>query len=138
MTIDEAIKIFNTLLFFHRADCPKEEIDECIKMAIKALEQEDVLDKIRAEILDNRQWHMEHGQEDCAMLLDLEALAVIDKHRKGGAETVNAISIPKGATNGEIIQALFPNIDKVFSNVIDLNLWWNAPYKAESEVRNDE
>jgi uncharacterized protein YqeY len=55
-------------------------------MAIKALEQTDILDKIRAEILENRQWHMEHGQEDCAMLLDLEALAVIDKYRKGGAE----------------------------------------------------
>jgi len=36
-------------------------------------------------------------------------------------------------TNGEIVQALFPNIDKCFSNVIDLNLWWNASYKAESE-----
>lgn len=39
----------------------------------------------------------------------------------------------KNVTNGEIIQALFPNIDKTFANVIDLNLWWNAPYKAESE-----
>lgn len=36
-------------------------------------------------------------------------------------------------TNGEVIRALFPNIDKGFSNVIDLNLWWNAKYKAESE-----
>ena len=45
----------------------------------------------------------------------------------------NGIFIPKNATNGEIIQALFPNIDKAFSNVIDLNLWWNAPFKAESE-----
>jgi len=45
------------------------------------------------------------------------------------AETVNAILIPKGATNGEIIQSLFPNIDKAFSNIIDLNLWWNAKYK---------
>ena len=36
-------------------------------------------------------------------------------------------------TNGEVVQALFPNIDKGFSNVIDLNLWWNAKYKAESE-----
>ncbi len=41
--------------------------------------------------------------------------------------------IPKDATNGDIIQALFPNIDKGFSNVIDLNLWWNAKYKVESE-----
>ena len=52
------------------------------------------------------------------------------------AETVNAILIPKGATNGEIIQSLFPNIDKYFSNVMDLKLWWNAPYKAESEGKD--
>lgn len=44
-----------------------------------------------------------------------------------------ATFIPNNATNGDIIQALFPNIDKGFSNVIDLNLWWNAKYKAESE-----
>lgn len=35
----------------------------------------------------------------------------------------------RNKTNGEVIQALFPNIDKGFSNVIDLNLWWNAKYK---------
>jgi hypothetical protein len=45
----------------------------------------------------------------------------------------NGIFIPKDATNGDIIQALFPSIDKGFSNVIDLNLWWNAKYKVESE-----
>lgn len=44
------------------------------------------------------------------------------------------IVLPKDATNGDLIKVLFPNIDKAFSNVIDLNLWWNAPYKAESEV----
>ena len=43
----------------------------------------------------------------------------------------NGIFIPKNATNGDVIQALFTNIDKGFSNVIDLNLWWNAKYKAE-------
>ena len=42
----------------------------------------------------------------------------------------NGIFISKNTTNGEIIQSLFPNIDKAFSNVIDLNLWWNAKYKA--------
>lgn len=45
----------------------------------------------------------------------------------------NGIFIHKNMTNGEVIQALFPNIDKGFSNVIDLNLWWNAKYRAESE-----
>lgn len=43
---------------------------------------------------------------------------------------------PEDTTNGEIIQTLFPNIDMAFSNVIDLNLWWNAKYKAKSEVEN--
>lgn len=43
----------------------------------------------------------------------------------------NGIPIPDNATNGDVIQALFPNIDKGFSNVIDLNLWWNAKYKTE-------
>ena len=37
----------------------------------------------------------------------------------------------RNKTNGEVIQALFPNIDKGFSNVIDLILWWNAKYKAD-------
>lgn len=41
------------------------------------------------------------------------------------------IEIQDNSTNGEVIQALFPNIDKGFSNVIDLNLWWNAKYKNE-------
>lgn len=49
----------------------------------------------------------------------------------------NGIFIHKNATNGEVIQALFPNIDKGFSNVIDLNLWWNAKYKAESEAQDE-
>ena len=44
-----------------------------------------------------------------------------------------ATFIPGNATNGDIIKALFPRIDDNFSNVIDLKLWWNAPYKAEIE-----
>lgn len=73
MTREEAIKIFNAVLFFGKCDCPKEEIEECLKMAIEALKQEScegwrfyyrhgyaqakleqgaVLDKIRTEIAD--------------------------------------------------------------------------------------
>lgn len=44
-----------------------------------------------------------------------------------------ATFIPNNATNGDIIKALFPKIDDNFSNIIDLKLWWNAKYKAESE-----
>lgn len=44
-----------------------------------------------------------------------------------------ATFIPNNATNGDIIKALFPKIDDNFSNVIDLKLWWNAPYKGVKE-----
>jgi hypothetical protein len=50
MTREDAIKILNTVLLLGKCDCPKEEIEECLKMAIKALEQEPILGKIRAEI----------------------------------------------------------------------------------------
>jgi len=60
-----------------------------------------------------------------------------------GIPTANVIEIPKGATNGDMIKALFSNIDASVSgdgDVIDVyNLgiycqtfdteWWNAPYK---------
>ena len=36
-------------------------------------------------------------------------------------------------TNGEIIKILFPNMETNFSNIIDLNLWWNAQYKPKEE-----
>ena len=39
MTRDDAIKIFNTVLFCGKCDAPKEEIEECLKIAIEALEQ---------------------------------------------------------------------------------------------------
>lgn len=41
----------------------------------------------------------------------------------------NGFIFPDNPTNGDVIKAMFPNIDTNFSNVIDLNLWWKAPYK---------
>ena len=43
--------------------------------------------------------------------------------------------LPDNPTNGEVIQALFPNIYEGFSNVIDLNLWWYAKYKAKEQEK---
>jgi len=50
------------------------------------------------------------------------------------------INIPKRGqkvTNGDIIKAIFPKIDKYFSNVMDLQLWWNAPYKEEKDGESE-
>ena len=38
MTREDAIKILNTVLCLGKCDCLKDEIEECLKMAIEALE----------------------------------------------------------------------------------------------------
>lgn len=60
--------------------------------------------------------------------------------------TVNAIVIPDETTNGDMIKAMFPNIEMwgESKNTLDYSLggmihrvlksWWNAPYK-KGEVK---
>ena len=51
--------------------------------------------------------------------------------------------IPKGATNGEVIQALFPNISVYehgstysVNNEYNFNsTWWDAPYQKGGETK---
>ena len=56
------------------------------------------------------------------------------------SQEVPAIPIPKGATNGDMIKALFPDADislndSCFEGVVNRygfdEKWWNAPYKKE-------
>lgn len=65
--------------------------------------------------------------------------------------TVNAIEIPDNATNGDVIKALFSNVktrdnsddfitytfDGIVGTMVE-KAWWNAPYKKESEVENND
>ena len=66
------------------------------------------------------------------------------------APTINAIPIPQGATNGDIIKAMFPNIDDryLYDGILmdgvefnDFRLkvsddWWNALYQREEKRMN--
>lgn len=64
----------------------------------------------------------------------------------------NAIIIPRNATNGDMIKAMFPDAQIDYHEESDLDYitvftkdcdtcqdysyeWWDAPYKAESEVK---
>lgn len=58
--------------------------------------------------------------------------------------TVNAIVIPEGATNGDVIKAMFPNFHTnemshtIWVGYDDMSFrkeWWNAPYK---ELNNEK
>jgi len=74
MTREEAIKGLTSLLEVRRRwddmQTMKDEI-ECLEMAIKALETEDVLDKIRAEIVHLHDWAFSRE----------EILRIIDKYK---------------------------------------------------------
>ena len=58
-------------------------------------------------------------------------------------EKVDFIEIPEGATNGDMIKAIFPNISVYehengatysINNEYNFNsTWWNSPYRKEQE-----
>ena len=64
MTIDKAISWLEELTFHEGEDVPIYDTDvEAIKMGIKALKQESVIDKIRAEMLEEMISHRGTGEE---------------------------------------------------------------------------
>ena len=63
----------------------------------------------------------------------------------------NAIIVPENATNGDMINALFPNAKNIrvdggypLNYIIEgewhrnLKEWWDAPYNSESNNENDD
>ena len=63
----------------------------------------------------------------------------------------NGVPLPEQATNGDMIKAMFPNVEvKEKNNGYEVyfgigtaiqffnHQWWNAPYSAKSEVNADE
>lgn len=79
MTREEAIKIFNEVLLFGKAPCTQAEFEELAKMSIQALEQEPILDRIRAEIM---QVANEEKFHDAKWALGLRYAAnIIDKYK---------------------------------------------------------
>lgn len=78
MTREEAIDIINSCV---QADT--EEVNEALDMAVKALEPESTLDKIRAEFIDrypkNYAGGLELGGASCVFSLN-KVLEIIDKY----------------------------------------------------------
>jgi hypothetical protein len=44
---------------------------------------------------------------------------------------VSAIPIPEGATNGDMIKAMFNDFESALLLQVISKEWWNAPYKGE-------
>lgn len=56
------------------------------------------------------------------------------------AQTIDAIPIPKGSTNRDILKILFPNEDRLFYLFLDTDWyqcrnWLDAPFEKESSAK---
>lgn len=60
-----------------------------------------------------------------------------DKLLVNGDNIKHMIVVPKGATNGDMIKAMFPDVVNSNMDLVDAfnnaKSWWNAPYKKEVE-----
>ena len=88
MTREEVKKIFGELLLLGKAPCQKEELEDLCKIVLSALEQEPIIDKIRAEI--DRARFIDKDTRICknALASGLEvAMQIIDKYKAETEET---------------------------------------------------
>jgi len=84
MTREEAIKCIRNLLRGREDKRGKTEIDIALEMAIYALEQEPILDKIRAEIESIERYSTNNGHNIWLRTpeeIKKETLAIIDKYK---------------------------------------------------------
>ena len=77
----------------------------------------------------------------------VEVVKVEDFGKHDDIQIHNAIIIPEGATNGDVMKIMFTQMDYQERNNVTLNIkgqtiefagmalkeWWNAPYKKERE-----
>lgn len=86
MTRDEAIARIKIHKSVHKMNEPRAiHISEALDMAIQALEQQSVLDKIRAEIMKLQTYKMFEGEDTVYVERD-DALAIIDKYKAESEE----------------------------------------------------
>ena len=95
--------------------------------------------KLLDELGESASHHAESGREYQLLLRDRNIVRE--------QPITNVIPIPEGATNGDVIKAMFPQWDlreeigyeyklfgetHKFEGLVDED-WWNAPYKKEVE-----
>lgn len=60
-----------------------------------------------------------------------EILEIVLKEDIDEAPTIEAIPIPKDATNGDMIRAVFPKYYQGILSYLENSKWWNSLYKKE-------
>lgn len=88
MTREEAISIMNVIIHLIEPQYDTDRVEDAVNIAIKALEQEDVLDKIRAEIEQKARPNEISGRGNGKSIRYglCMALEIIDKYKAEGEE----------------------------------------------------
>lgn len=60
-----------------------------------------------------------------------EILEIVLKEDIDEAPTIEAIPIPKDATNGDMIKTMFPKYYQGILSYLENSKWWNSLYKKE-------
>jgi hypothetical protein len=81
MTREEAISIMNVIIHMLEPQYDNDRVEEAVDMAIKALEQESVLDKIRTEIGNINLNEVAAKYEDRFYGFQREVIKILDKYK---------------------------------------------------------
>ena len=88
-------------------------------------------------------------QKFCREYTATDAVGLILADRTDLLHTSPAIIVPEGATNGDMIKAMFPDIEMwgESKDTLDYSLggmvhrvtksWWNAPYKKDKKMKTE-
>lgn len=160
-TLEDMINIAESLKnrdFIPKTIILDDEKVESLKFALESLKVDASGETDRGEAITTLTEHLDHwkrllsagictkdeGERTInALNFAIESIKV-DRAYDLAYEKVDFIEIPEGATNGDMIKAVFPNcvIDEDFGGAVITNVddtqywrkdWWNSPYRKEQK-----
>ncbi len=102
---------------------------------MRLVDLDELLQRTR-KLINTPEADVELGNEENVLIAENFILHCIES-----SPQISAIPIPNEATNGDVIQAMFPNVSiteigggatVAVANAYKFNIsWWNAPYKRK-------
>lgn len=135
MTSEEAIKIIDSVMTTYGEDAiDYDEVFKAKDIAIRSLE---AWEKVKKEI---KQIRIHYGYIDVQGLTIIKVLEIIDRHlSEMKNEIKNGVALPDNITNGDVIKAIFPNLEQDKERLIQqygsqslydtYEKWCSLPYK---------
>ena len=164
-TLEDMINIAESLKnrdFITKTIVIDDEKVESLKFALESLKVDASGETDREQAITTLTEHLDHWKrllsegvctkDEGERTINALAFAIesikVDRAYDLAYEKVDFIEIPKGATNRDMIKAMFPNVEiytDVINEIVDVEIcedrselrcsvdWWNNPYRKEQE-----